>query len=184
MQGAGLEEILKFIREDRYFSKNRSTLVDFYTWYGANYAAPHYEQVKPLLQRKAQLTSDLAEKDSDVITFIDKETGIKLKKKPENIELLMNMRVYGAAGFYRGKDSLTTIQWNSPPEKTWSVPLNEFSIPYFRTFTGGFTFRYLTSKMKKDEKLMTKFKEDVPYTWDGWIEENLTEGFARYLSVR
>jgi len=184
MQGARLEEILEFIREDRYFSKNRSTLVDFYAWYGANYAAPHYEQVKPLLQRKAQLTSDLAEKDFDVITFMEKETGIKLKKKPENIELLMNMRIYGAAGFYRDKDSLTTIQWNSPPEKTWSVPLHEFSIPYFRTFTGGITFKYLTSKLKKDEKLMTKFKEDVPYTWDGWIEENLTEGFARYLSVR
>ncbi|MDD4239034.1 MAG: hypothetical protein PHT62_10850 [Desulfotomaculaceae bacterium] len=183
-QEAGLEEILEFIREDRYFSKNRSTLVDFYTWYGANYAVPHYDQVKPLLQRKAQMTSDLAEKDFDVITFMEKGTGIKLKEKPQNIELLMNMRIYGGAGYYRENYSLTTIQWNSPPEKTWSVPFHEFSMPYFRTFSGDVTFRYLTSKMKKDEKLMTKFKEDVPYTWDGWVEENLTEGFARYLSVR
>ncbi|TEB17244.1 hypothetical protein Psfp_00748 [Pelotomaculum sp. FP] len=183
-QGADLEEILKFIKEDRYFSKNRNTLVDFYSWYGANYALPHYEQVKPLLQRKAQKTNSLVEKDFDVIAFMEKETGIKLKKKPENIELLMNMRIYGGAGFYRDKDSLTTIQWNSPPEKTWSVPFHEFSTPYFRTFTGNMTFKYLNAKLKKDEKLMTRFKEDVPYTWDGWIEENLTEGFARYLSVR
>lgn len=183
-QGADLEEILKFIKEDRYFNKNRNTLVDFYSWYGANYAVPHYEQLKPLLQRKAQKTISLVEEDFDVIAFIEKETGIKLKKKPENIELLMNMRIYGGAGFYRDKDSLTTIQWNSPPEKTWSVPFHEFSTPYFRTFTGNMTFKYLSSKLKKDEKLMTRFKEDVPYTWDGWIEENLTEGFARYLSVR
>lgn len=183
-QTAGLAEILKFISEDRYFGNKRDTLVDFYTWYGTNYALPHYEQVKPLLQRKAQLTYSLAEKDFDVISFMEKETGIKLKKKPENIELLMSMRIYGGAGFYRDKDSLTTIQWNSPPEKTWLVPFHELSMPYFRTFTGDATFRYLNSKLKKDEKLMTKFKEDVPYTWDGWIEENLTEGFARYLSVR
>lgn len=183
-QAAGLQEILEFIKGDRYFSKNRDTLVDFYTWYGTNYAMPHYEQVKPLLQRKAQLTNSLVEKSFDVVTFMEKETGIKLKKKPENIELLMNMRIYGGAGFYRDKDSLTTIQWNNPPEKTWLVPLHEFAMPYFRTFTGDMTFKYLSSKLKKDEKLMARFKEDVPYTWDGWIEKNLTEGFARYLSVR
>lgn len=183
-QGAGLEEILKFISEDRYFSKNRSTLVDFYTWYGTNYAVPHYTLVKPLLQKKAQITSDLVEKDFDVITFMEKETGIKLKKKPENIELLLNMRIYGAAGFYRDKESLTTIQWNSPPDKIWLVPFHEFSIPFFRTFTGDMSFKYLTSKLKKDDKLMTRFKDDVPYTWEGWIEGNLTEGFARYLNVR
>jgi hypothetical protein len=183
-QEAGLVEILEFIKEDRYFSKNRSTLVDFYTWYGTNYALPHYGQIRPLLQRKAQITGDLVEKNFDVISFLEKETGIKLKKKPENIELLMSMRIYGGAGFYRDKDSLTTIQWNSPPERTWLVPLHEFSMPYFRTFTGKMTFKYLCAKLKKDEQLMARFKEDVPYTWEGWIERNLTEGFARYLSVR
>jgi len=184
LQEASLEEILDFIKKDRFFSKNRSILVDFYTWYGTNCALPHYHRIKPLLQRKVQITKELVEKDFDVISFLDKETGIKLKQKPDSIELLMSMRIYGGAGFYRDKVSLTTIQWNSPPERTWLVIFNEFSIPYFRTFSGDLTFKYLNSKLKKDEKLMERFKEDVPYTWDGWIERNLTEGFARYLSVR
>lgn len=183
-QSVGLDEIIKFMKEDSFFGKNRSTVVDFYAWYGQNYALPHYEQIKPLLQRKAEITAGTVEKDFDITGFMEKETGIKLKKKPDLIELLFNMRIIGASGFYRDKDSLTTIQWNSTPEKVWAVPFHEFSQPFFRTFTGGWSFKYLASKLKKDERLMTKFKEDVPYTWEGWIEENLTEGFARYLNVR
>lgn len=184
-QAAGLDEIIRFMKEDRFFGKDRNTLVDFYSWYGQNFAQPHYDQIRPLLQRKADMVAGTVENDFDIFGFMEKETGIKLKKKPDPIELLFNMRIIGASGFYRDKVSLTTIQWNGTPEKIWSVPFHEFSIPFFRTFTGGWSFKYLVaSKLKKDEKLMTKFKEDVPYTWEGWIEENLTEGFARYLNVK
>lgn len=183
-QEAGLNDIINFMKEDRFFGKNRNTLVDFYSWYGENYALPHYEQIKPLLQRKADLIAAGVGKDFDVNGFMEKETGIKLKQKPDPIELLFNMRVIGAAGFYRDKVSITTVQWNSTPERVWALPFHEFSTPYFRTFTGGWSFKYLARKLKKDDQLMTKFKEDVPYTWEGWIEENLTEGFARYLDVR
>lgn len=183
-QAAGLGEIVGFMKEDRFFGKNRSTLVDFYSWYGTNYALPHYEQVKPMLQRKAEIVSGRVEKGFDMIGFMEKETGIKLKEKPDAIELLFNMRLIGASGFYRDKDSLTTVQWNSTPEKIWAIPFHEFGHSFFRTFTGGWSFKYLAGKLKKDEKLMAKFKDDVPYTWEGWIEENLTEGFARYLNVR
>ncbi|MDD2443945.1 MAG: hypothetical protein PHS52_05555 [Desulfotomaculaceae bacterium] len=184
MQAAGLDEVIAFIREDRFFGKNRNTLVDFYAWYGSNYALPHYRQIRPYLERKAQMTTALVEKDFEIIGFMEKETGITLKEKPEAIELLLNMRIYGASGFYRDRDSLTTIQWNATPEKIWATPFHEMSHPFFRTFTGDISFKYLAGKLKKDEKLMEKFREDVPYTWEGWIEENLVEGFARYLNVR
>lgn len=46
------------------------------------------------------------------------------------------------------------------------------------------SFKYLAGKLKKDEKLLKMFNEEVPYTWLGWVEENLVEGFARYLNVR
>ncbi|MGI6492714.1 MAG: hypothetical protein ACOX0T_09975 [Pelotomaculum sp.] len=183
-QEADLQELLAFIAEDSFFSSQRGTLLDFYTWYGTNWAGPHYAQIKPLLQQKAQLTKELVGQGFDLNTFFEKETDIKLKKKPDNIELLLTMRIYGCAGYYRDRDSLTTIQWNCPPEKVWLVPFNEVSAYYFRTFTGDWNFKYLVSRLKKDEQLMEKYKEDVPYTWDGWIEANLTEGFARYLLVR
>jgi len=183
-QGADLQEVLAFIAEDSFFSNQRETLLDFYTWYGTNWAEPHYAQIKPLLQQKAQLTYQLVGQDFDINSFFEKETDIKLKKKPENIELLLTMRIYGSAGYYRDRDSLTTIQWNCPPERVWLVPFNEVATYYFRTFTGDWNFKYLMSKLKKDEQLMEKYKEDVPYTWDGWIEANLTAGFARYLLVR
>ncbi|HPU35767.1 MAG TPA: hypothetical protein PLA91_03120 [Bacillota bacterium] len=183
-QEAGLDEIIAFIREDRFFGKMRNTLVDFYSWYGSNYALPHYQQVRPLLERKAQSISALVEKEFDIVSFLEKETGITLKEKPEGIELLLNMRIIGASGFYRDKVSLTTIQWNATPEKIWATPFHEMSHPFFRTFTGSLYFKYLASKLKKDEELMKVFKEEVPHTWEGWIEENLVEGFARYLNVR
>jgi len=183
-QGAGLDEIIQFMKDDRSFSKNRSTLVDFYSWYGANYALPHYNQIQPLLKQKADAATARVDKDFDIVRFMEKETGIKLKEKPDVLELMISMRLIGASGFSREKDSLYTIRWNSSQEKIWAMAFNELNQQFFRTFTGGWSFKYLAGKLKKDEKLMNKYKEDVPYTWEGWIEENLTEGFARYLNVR
>jgi hypothetical protein len=183
-QEAGLDEVIAFIHEDRFFGKMRNTLVDFYSWYGSNYALPHYQQIRPLLERKALAINALVEKEFDIVSFLEKETGITLKEKPEAIELLLNMRIIGASGFYRDKVSLTTIQWNATPEKIWATPFHEMSHPFFRTFTGSMSFKYLAGKLKKDEKLMKMFNEEVPYTWEGWVEENLVEGFARYLNVR
>ncbi|MCL6634841.1 MAG: hypothetical protein K6T29_03600 [Peptococcaceae bacterium] len=183
-QAAGLEEIINFMKEDRFFGKNRSTLVDFYAWYGENYALPHYARIRPVLQRKVDLTLGRVEKDFDIIGFMEKETGIKLKKKPDAIELQLNMRIIGASGFSRDKESVYTVQWPSPPEKIWAAPFHEFGHSFFRTFTGTWSFKRLAGKLKKDERLMARFKEDVPYTWEGWVEENLVEGFARYLNVR
>gem|GEM_PF-1069577 len=183
-QAAGLDEIIRFIKEDRFFGKNRNTLVDFYSWYGANYALPHYERIKPLLQRKANIVGGRVEKDFNIVGFMEKETGIKLKEKPDAIELQLNMRIIGASGFSRDRDSIYTVQWNSAPGKIWSMSFHEFGHPFFRTFTGKWSFKRLAGKLKKDEKLTARFKEDVPYTWEGWVEENLVEGFARYLNMR
>ncbi|MFX4263523.1 hypothetical protein ACOBQJ_15160 [Pelotomaculum propionicicum] len=183
-QGAGLDEIIEFMKDDRAYAKNRSTLVDFYTWYGSNYALPHYAQIVPSLQQKVEVTNGKVESGFDIVGFMEKETGVNLKKKPEALELLLNMRLIGASGFSRDKDSLYGIRWSDQPDKIWAIAFNELSRPFFRTFTGGWSFKLLAGKLKKDDQLMDKFNEDVPYTWEGWIEENLTEGFARYLNVR
>lgn len=183
-QEAGLNEIIKCIREKRPFRQQKELLADFYSWYGTNYAVPHYEKMKPLLQNKVDTTISMVGKDFDIISFIDKETGIHRKKKQQNIELQLNMRIIGMSVYSKKKDTITTIQWNKSPEKIWTAVFNEFSGAYFDTFTGGWTFRYTSRKLKKDESLADRYKEDIPYTWDGWIEKNLTEGFAKYLIFR
>ncbi len=183
-QGAGLDEIIEFMKTDRSYAKGRSTLIDFYTWYGTNYALPHYLQIIPGLQQRVEFVGGKVGSDFDIVAYMEKETGIKLKKKPDALELLLNMRVIGASGFSREGDSLYGIRWSDRPEKIWSIACSELSQPFFRTFTGGWSFKKLAGKLKKDEQLMNKYNEDVPYTWEGWIEANLTEGFSRYLTVR
>jgi len=183
-QTASPDEIIEFMKRDRFFGKNRNTLVDFYSWYGENYALPHYQRIVPYLKQKADITAGRVEKDFDIIGFMEKETGIKLKKKPEALELMLNMRLIGAAGFNRDKDSLYTMRWSSSPEIIWATVFNEFGTPFFRTFTGSWSFKFMARKMKKDEQLYNKFEEDVPYTWEGWIEKNLNAGLARYLNIR
>ncbi|OPX89744.1 MAG: hypothetical protein A4E53_01405 [Pelotomaculum sp. PtaB.Bin104] len=183
-QEAGLDEIIKFIREDSFFKEHREVLVDYYSWYGANYALPHYQQIKPMLQRKVEATVSRVEKGFDIKGFIEKETGIHLNKKTNTLELLQNMRIIGFSNYSRGKDSLVTIQWNRTPEKIWTASFHTLSEPYIHSFTDDWSFKYLAKKLQKDEKLMARFKEDIPYTWEGWIEENLVEGYSRYLSVR
>lgn len=183
-QGADLDEVIKFMETDRSYAKNRGSLIDFYSWYGSNYALPHYVQIVPALQQKVDVTRAKVESGFDIVGYMEKETGIKLKKKPEALELLLNMRLIGASGFSRDKDSLYGIRWSDKSEKIWSIAFNELSRPFFRTFTGSWSFKRLAGKLKKDDQLMDKYNEDVPYTWEGWIEENLTEGFSRYLTVR
>ena len=184
-QGAGLDEIINFIKKDRFFGKNRGTLVDFYSWYGSNYALPHYNEIKPVLQQRVEAARAKTEQDFDIVNFMERETGIKLKQKPDALELQQNMRIIGAFGFSRKKDSIYTVQWHSTPEKIWCAAFHEFGHEFFRTFTGKWTFKYiLARKLKKDERLVARYKEDVPYTWEGWVEENLVEGFARYLNVK
>ncbi|MDD3654610.1 MAG: hypothetical protein PHO01_10565 [Desulfotomaculaceae bacterium] len=183
-QEAGLDEIIKFIREDNFFRDHRDVLIDFYSWYGTNYAIKHYEQIKPMLQRKVDNTLSRVEKGFDIRSFIEKETGIQIKKKTNTLELLQNMRLIGFSSFSREKDSFVTIQWNRTPDRIWTASFHYLSEPYYQTFTDGWSFKYLVRKLKKDEKLMARYKEDIPYTWEGWIEENLVEGYARFLSVR
>ncbi|NLJ75943.1 MAG: hypothetical protein GX325_01615 [Peptococcaceae bacterium] len=183
-QGAGLEEIIEFMKTDRFYAKNRSTLVDFYSWYGGNYALPHYEEIVPILQQKVDVVRGKVAGDLDIIACVESEAGIELKKEPGALELLFNMRLIGASGFSRDRDSLYGIRWSDEPDKIWSIALNELSRPFFRTFTTSWSFKRLAGKLKKDDQLMDKYNEDVPYTWEGWIEENLTEGFSRYLTVR
>jgi hypothetical protein len=183
-QEAGLDEIIMFIREDQFFKEHRDILIDFYSWYGANYALPHYQRIKPMLLRKVEATLSKVENGFDIKSFIEKETGIHLKEKTNTLELLQNMRVVGMSCFSREKDSLVTIQWNRTPEKIWTASFHALSQPYIQSITDDWSFKYLAWKLKKDEKLMTRFKDDIPYTWEGWIEKNLVEGYARYLSVR
>jgi hypothetical protein len=181
---AGLDEVLKFMRENGAYKEQRSLLIDFYSWYGTNYARPHYEQIKPVLQRKVDLTMAMVDDNFDIIKFIEKETGIKYKKRINQVELQLNMRIIGMSVYQAKKDIITTIQWNRSPEKIWTAVFNEFSGLLINTFTQDLTFRNMSRKLKKDNDLMVRFREDIPFTWDGWIEKNLAEGFARYLVYR
>lgn len=183
-QAAGLNEIIKFMREERYFRDQRELLIDFYSWYGANYAQPHYQQIKPILQRRADKINSMVETNFDIIAFMEKETGIRNKKKLQNLELQLNMRIIGMSVFSRKKDTITTVQWDKTPIKIWTAVFNEFSSPFFDTFINSWSFKNTLRKLKKDEALMQRYKEDIPYTWEGWIGENLTEGFAKYMIYR
>jgi hypothetical protein len=184
MQKKGLDATLKFMQDDRAFREQRSLLVDFYSWYGANYALPHYQQVKPLLQRKVDIAYAMVGEDFDIIAFMEKETGIRYKKRINKVELQLNMRIIGMSVYSKKSNVITTVQWNRSPDKIWVAVFNEFSGLYINSFAKNLSFRNISRKLKKDEALMARFKTEIPFTWDSWVEENLSEGFARYLTYR
>lgn len=181
---ADFDEILRFMRDNWAYREQNSLLIDFYKWYGENYARPHYQQIKPSLQRKVDVTMGMVEQDFDIIKFMENETGVKREKKYDQMELQLSMRIIGMSVYSQKRDTITTVQWNRSPEKIWTAVFNEFSTGFLNSFTDSLSFRNMTRKLKRDNTLMVRYNENIPYSWEGWIDKNLAEGFAHYLVSR
>lgn len=151
-----------------------------YINYIKDYLACNVDNYK---QRATMLNAQLEKDTFDIINFMEMNSGIKFPVKKNPI-FYYTMRPIGAVGLTTKTDKISTIQSTvNTREQLFGTPFHEFSHELFKTFTLSEDFKILTKQLQTDSLLISKLKGGIKfsYKWRGWCEENLVEGYSKYL---
>ena len=149
------------------------------------------EHFKEFFDSRAPTYNDLAERMTELasemqnpFSFIEEVSGIRLGDY--DCIFYYSFQRVGAYGF-RTKDSrISTIQHGVDSfDKLYSTPFHEYSHEFFQTFTNSREFKELAERLKADAGFYSYWnnRPDLKnsYSWRGFCEENLVEGFAQFL---
>ena len=133
-----------------------------------------------------QLTAAAAEKENP-FEFIEETSGLNLGDY--KCVFYYTFQKIGAYGFRLKDERISTIQANVKSlELLYRTPFHEYSHEFFQTFTNDSDFVKLSETMVSDRGFYD-YWDSRPglksnYTWRGFLEENLVEGFAKFLSYK
>jgi len=185
---AGIEEITKkitfsfsiplFIRGDL-----NNLLRDFYK----NTFREYYEQKLPEYEALAVRLTNESDDLPNPFDYIEIWSGINLGDY--ECVFYYTFRKIGAWGFTSGNRKISTIQATVDSiEKLYAAPLHEYAHNFFQTFTKGKDFKELSEKVKQYEPLLSGWEDNAnikkTYDWRAFCEENLVEGFAKFLRFK
>jgi len=119
--------------------------------------------------------------------IIEKETGMNLGKYSSLF--YFTFRKVGAYGFTHGNLKISTIQGNiTEVEHIMSTALHEFSHSFFQKFTDDAGFKDLSERLKSVKEFYEYWEKNSSlkssYSWNAFCEENLVEGFAKFLGEK
>ena len=187
--GANLEEIKTLINSIKYtINQNgkRALLYiidDFYY----DYFKAYYEDNLTIFESLAEdMTVELSSYDSPV-DIISEYSGIYLGEK--KCAFYYTLRKVGAYLFQIDNVTISTLQYNaSKPQYIFRAALHENSHPFFQTFTKTSKFEDLAKRVKSIEPFYNFWNDNESiksfYSWTSFLEENLVEGFAKFLSYK
>ncbi len=118
--------------------------------------------------------------------FMEELTGIDLPGE-YSCMFYYTFRKVGAFGFTYGSIKISTLQRNVDDiSKLFFTPLHEYGHDFFQTFTKKSDFKELAEDLKENDISFYEYwKNDEglkqSYSWAGFCEENLVEGFAKFL---
>lgn len=143
------------------------------------------ENNKEIEKSKNELNSFLAKENVDIFEFMEEESGIEFKKDYKAV-FYFDLPPIGAMGFDEGDVKISTISPGTNKENLLGAPFHEYSHELFRTFTQGDSFAEIADKLRDNKKLIEGFEDGAKngYDWVGWCEENLVDGFAKYLEYK
>ncbi len=185
---ASVEEVIECItlsQELPYNDTEKEQLTAFFTSYYNDYLKEYLEVQAPLFEEKARrLNEQIAEHPSDIMGFMEEQSGIKFKEKSKPV-FYYTLRKIGAMGFDQPSIKISLIQRDiNDTSNLFGTPFHEFGHALFDTFTNKRAFKNVTKKLSKqdtDFRREWESKYQSNYNWIGWCEENLVEGFATYL---
>jgi hypothetical protein len=154
----------------------------------------YFNSFKAEFDNKAEKIQNKAtEHRFDILSFMEDQSGIKFSEFaqisgftfPDTVKYYFTFRPIGAMGFHTPNSIVSTVQGsNNDLTGIVSTPFHEFSHSLFKTFTLFDDFKEISSDLKNHKELFdfwhTKTKNH--YDWNGWVEENLVEGFSKYLN--
>lgn len=153
----------------------------FYESYLRDYRA---SQVTNFERKARALNDEAARKDPDILGFMEKVSGIPFKRKSKP-RFYYTLQPIGAQGFEYDGLHVSTIQPGiTSIDDCLGTAFHEYSHPLLRSFTRTAAFAAAAEKMKKDPTMVDLWEKEMKrnYDWIGWCEENLVEGFGKFLS--
>jgi len=155
-------------------------LKDFYKDHFKDYYEGHLPYYVSLAERLTQESDDLP----NPFEYIEMWTGITLGDY--ECVFYYTFRKVGAWGFTSGNRKVSTIQAGVDSlDLLYSAPLHEYSHNFFQTFTKDKDFKRLSERLVAIESLYNGWNDSAnlkrSYDWRAFCEENLVEGFAKYL---
>lgn len=158
----------------------------FYNYFYKEYLKKFMELNNSSIEKKVKdINTYLERKDIDIFNFMEDESGIKFKKDYTAL-FYYDLPPIGAIGFEDGNYKISTIQPRVNKDNLLSTPFHEYSHELFGSFIRDRDFTEISGELRKDKALSEGY-ENVGkdgYDWIGWCEENLVEGFAKYLDYK
>ncbi|OAA31589.1 hypothetical protein AT15_05810 [Kosmotoga arenicorallina S304] len=163
----------------------RNALEKLLPYYYETFFKDYFEENAPKFEKVAKQMTEEAREYPNPYQFISDNSRIDLGKS--KCLFYYTFREVGAYGFKLDELRISTLQRDVDSiEKLFFTPLHEYSHEFFQTFTGSKEFKELTEELKiKDPQFYEHWHSDESlsnsYSWRGFCEENLVEGFAKFL---
>lgn len=187
---AEVEDIVKALNTSiRLFLKRdvKASIENLFPYFYDNYLAEYIDENNKTFDKYVDsLTIELQKKNIDVMNFIEQNSGLSFKIDYKPV-FYYTLRPIGAMGFNYKNMKISTLQRTCNSYRyLLSVPFHEYSHELFQTFTYSWRFKSIADKLKdnKDFEAVWLNGMDKTYDWIGWCEENLVEGFAKYLEYK
>ncbi|MDK2953689.1 MAG: hypothetical protein PWQ27_1072 [Kosmotoga sp.] len=162
----------------------RQNLKKLLPYYYENFFRDYFERHVQEFEELAEALTLEAQNYENPYEFIERMSGIELGDYA--CLFYFTFKKVGAYGFSYGNLKISTLQRNvTTIEKLYFTPLHEYSHAFFRTFTNSDEFEDLAEKLKNDTGFYDFWRENRnltrSYPWRSFCEENLVEGFAKFL---
>lgn len=187
---SNIDEVVNLIISNKEIDRNKKLkegIMTFLPYFYSNHLKRYVEENRDKFEQYAsKVNNQIKEKNPDVIGFMEKESGIAFKAKYKPV-FYYTLRPVGAMGFSYNDLKISTIQRTCDDyTHLLGTPFHEFSHELFKSFIQSRALKKIAGQMKKDEAFLKMWSEgmDKNYDWVGWCEENLVEGFAKYLEYK
>ena len=187
---ANVEEIIGCLHGSnqlRLNKKLKKSISTFFPYFYYGFLQDYLEINQETFDQYAEeINQQLNQHNANIIEFMEKISGLKFKTRYKPI-FYYTLRPIGAMGFNNGNKKISTLQRTCRDDAIlFSTPFHEFSHELFQQFTKSKEFKNIGKQLKQIETFEADWINGMQdsYSWLAWCEENLVEGFAKYLRYK
>lgn len=186
---ASLDEIIRTIINDSYLNLSKSSKENFskfFNYFYTKHFKSYFYKNKIKYQKLSyNINQNLSDKNVDIISFMELVSGIEFDKNYKSV-FYLNFNPIQSQGFLHNDIHISTISKHTTTKDILNTTFHEYSHYLFESFTKYDDFISICNKLKKDKELIQSYNKvgKYSYTFVEWCEENLIEGFSKYLSFR
>ena len=164
----------------------KNDIDEFLNYFYDDYFKSYFNKNKYSLNKKAnKLNEVLHSNDVDIKNFIEKVC--KVTPSDDYIcTFYYSLNPISSQNFEFEENIISTIEPTTTPKDIIRVPIHKYSHSLFDSFTDSDEFLDIFEMLKSDDDLISAYNEygSNSYDFDEWCEENLIEGFSKYLDYR